>query len=165
MGDERRLRRGRGSVDGEKGSRDGGVGSAPAIQELRAVSDFLRERVSKGVLTWRPGGTEKLGGRKALERRGELGRGEVDHGAQQLDWHVTPDYSRGLEYVLVAVGEPIDARREDSPDGLGQGDFLERVGQRVGAAFTTQDATLDERANHLLDEEWVAAGPRFDPGA
>ena len=66
------------------------------------------------------GGTEKLGCRKALERRGELGRGQIDHGAQQLDWHVSPDHGRGLEHVLVAVREPIDARREDGLNGLGQ---------------------------------------------
>ena len=32
-------------------------------------------------------------------------------------------------------------------------------------AFATQHAALDERANHLLDEERVAAGPRVDPRA
>src|SRR5213083_1122874 len=108
----------------------------------------------EGVLTRRLGGTEKLGGRKAPELA-----------ASQLDWHVSPDHGRGLEHVLVAVREPIDARREDGLNGLGQRDLLDRGGQPVGAAFTTQHATLDERANHLLDEEWVAASPGLDPGA
>ncbi len=165
MGEERGVRRGRRSVDREQGSRDGGVGPAPAIQKLCAVGDLLREGMPEGVLTRRLGGAEKLGGRKALERRGELGRGQIDHGAQQLDWHVSPDHGRGLEHVLVAVREPIDARREDGLNGLGQRDLLDRGGQPVGAAFTTQHATLDERANHLLDEEWVAASPGLDPGA
>ena len=76
-----------------------------------------------------------------------------------------PDHGRSLEHLLVAVSEPIDTRREDGLDGLGQRDLLDRVGQPVGAAFTTQHAALDERANHLLDEEWVTAGPGLDPGA
>ena len=79
--------------------------------------------------------------------------------------HVSPDHGRGLEHVLVALREPIDARREDGLNGLGQRDLLDRGGQPVGAAFATQHATLDERANHLLDEEWVAASPGLDPGA
>ena len=107
------MRGGRGSVDREQGSRDGGVGSAPAIQKLCAIGDFLREGMPEGVLTPRPGGTEEVGGRKAVEGRGELGRGQIDHGAQQLDWHVSPDHGRGLEHVLVAVREAIDARCED----------------------------------------------------
>ncbi|MGH8722037.1 MAG: hypothetical protein ACREU4_08635, partial [Burkholderiales bacterium] len=64
------------------------MGSAPAIQKLCAVGDLLREGMPEGALTRRLGGTEKLGGRKALERRGELGCGHIDHGAQQLEWHV-----------------------------------------------------------------------------
>ncbi len=165
MGEERGVRSGRRSVDREQGSRDGGVGSAPAIQKLCAVGDLLREGMPEGMLTRRLRGTKKLGCRKARERCGELGRGQIDHGAQQLDRHVSPDHSRGLEHVLVAVREPIDARREDGLNGLGQRDLLDRGGQPVGAAFTTQHATLDERANHLLDEESVAASPGLDPSA
>src|SRR5256885_13698197 len=89
------LFRSRRSVDREQGSRDGGVGSAPSIQKLCAVGDLLREGMPEGVLTRRLGGTEKLGCRKALQRRGELGRGASDHGAQQLDWHGSPDHGRG----------------------------------------------------------------------
>jgi len=79
--------------------------------------------------------------------------------------HVSSDHGRGLEYVLVAAREPIDARREDGLNGLGQHDLVDRGGQPVEAAFTTQDTALDERANHLLDEERVAAGPGLDPVA
>ena len=121
--------------------------------------------MAEGVLTRRPGGTEKVGGGKALERRGEGGRGQVDHDAQQFDRHVPPDHGRGLEHVLVAVREPVDARREDGLNRLGQRDLLDRGGRLVGAALTPQDAMLDERPNHLLDEEWVAASPGLDPGA
>src|SRR5438046_6457503 len=119
----------------------------------------------EGVLPRRLGGAEKLGGRKALERRGELGRGQIDHGAQQLDWHVSPDHRRGLEHVLVAIREPIDARREHGLNGLGQRDLLDRGGERVAAAFTTKYATLDARTKRLLHVQWIATRPGLDPSA
>jgi hypothetical protein len=165
MGEERGVRAGRRPVDGEQGARDGRVGSAPAIQQLGAVGHLLREGMPEGVVFRRLGGTEEVGGREALERRGELGRGQIDHRAQQLEGHVVPDHRRGLEHVLVALPEPIDARREDGLNGLGQRDLLDGGGQPVGAAFSLQHAPLDEGANHLLDEERVAASPGLDPGA
>src|SRR5262249_33562981 len=107
MREERGVRGGRSAVDCEQRSRDDRVGSAPAVHELRAVGDFLRERMPEGMLTRRLGGTEKLGRRKPFERRGELGRGQTDHGTQQLDRHVSPDDRRGLEHGLVALAAPI----------------------------------------------------------
>ncbi|MET0487445.1 MAG: hypothetical protein ABW216_17210 [Candidatus Rokuibacteriota bacterium] len=165
MGEERGVRTRRRSMDREQRARDGGVGSLPAIQKLGSVGDLLREGMPERVLPRRLGGTEKLRCRKALERRGELGRGQVDDGAQHLDRHVSTDHGRGLEHGLVPVREPIDARRQDGLNGLGQRDLLDRGGQPVGAAFTAEHAALGERANHLLDEEWVAASLGLDAGA
>src|SRR5262249_48800221 len=69
MGEEGSVRPGRRTVDGEQGSRDGGVGFPPAIQKLRAIGDLLRERMPEGVLTRRLGGTEELRAGQAIERR------------------------------------------------------------------------------------------------
>src|SRR5262249_61337799 len=82
MGEERRVRPGRRTVDGEQGSRDGGVGFPTAIQKLRAIGDLLRERMPEGVLTRRLGGTEELGAGQAIERRRELNPGHIDHRPQ-----------------------------------------------------------------------------------
>src|SRR5262249_28294458 len=82
MGEETGVRHGRSSVNGEQGSRDGGVDSAPAVQKLRAVGDLLRERVPEGAVRRRLARAQKLGREKALERRGELAEGQIDHGAQ-----------------------------------------------------------------------------------
>src|SRR5262249_31654676 len=68
MRKERGVRRGRGSVNAEQGSRDGAVGRPPAIQKLCAVGDLLGERVPEGVCVRRAGGSEELGARQALER-------------------------------------------------------------------------------------------------
>src|SRR5439155_11452062 len=119
----------------------------------------------EGALTRRLGGTEELGRREPLERGGELGSGQIDHDAQQLRRHVPPDDRRGLEDVLVALRESIDARREDGLNGLGQGDLLDRGGWCIRAAFAAQRATVDERANDLLDEEGIPAGTGVDAGA
>ena len=75
MGEKRGVRRGRRSVDREQCSRDASVRPAPAIQKLCAVGHFLREGMPEGALPRRVGGTEELGRREPLERRGELGAG------------------------------------------------------------------------------------------
>src|SRR5262249_54417498 len=51
VSEEGRARRGRGSVDREQGSRDGGVRSATAFLQLGAVGDLLRQGVPEGQLT------------------------------------------------------------------------------------------------------------------
>ena len=109
MGEKRGVRRGRRSVDREQGSRDAPVRPASAVQKLRAVGHFLREGMPEGALTRRPRGTEKLSRREPLERRGEIGSRKIDQDAEQLRRHLSADHRRGLEHVLVALGEPIDA--------------------------------------------------------
>src|SRR5229473_4459443 len=61
MGEERGVRRGRGSVDREQRPRDADVGPAPAIQQLCAVGHFLRQGMPEGALPRMCGGTEELG--------------------------------------------------------------------------------------------------------
>src|SRR5439155_6528822 len=51
MGEERGVRRSRGSVDREQGARDASVRPAPTAQKLRAVGHFLREGMPEGALT------------------------------------------------------------------------------------------------------------------
>ena len=109
MGQERRVRRRRGPVDGEERSRDAAVRPAPAIQKLCAVRDFLGERMPEGERAGRLGRTQKIGRRELVERRGQLGSGHIDHGAQQLHGDVPSDHRRRLEHVLVARRESIDA--------------------------------------------------------
>src|SRR5204862_6109922 len=64
VGEERGVRSNVRWVDREQGSRDGGMGSAAAIQKLRAVGDLLGEGMPEGVLARRLGGAAKLGCRK-----------------------------------------------------------------------------------------------------
>ena len=73
MGEERGVGRGRGPMDREQRAGDAGVRPAPAIQKLRAVGDLVGEGMPEGALTRKVGGTEELGRREPLERRGELG--------------------------------------------------------------------------------------------
>ena len=126
VGEERGVRRSPGSVDREQRSPDRPVRPAPAIQKLGAVGHFLREGMPEGVLARRLRGAEELGRREPRERRGEIGFGQIDHDAQQLRRHLLADHRRGLEHVLVARREPIDARGEYGLDGLGKRDLLDR---------------------------------------
>src|SRR4029453_16385647 len=78
MGEERGVRSDIRFVDGEQGSRDGGVGSAPAIQKLCAVGDLLGERGAEGVGTPRRGVAGWVPRRKSRSGGGEApswGRG------------------------------------------------------------------------------------------
>src|SRR5439155_690011 len=68
------------------------------------------------------------------------------------------------EHVLIARREPIDARREDGLNGLGQRDLLDGGGRCARTALAAQEAAFDERADDLLDEEGIAAGASLDPG-
>src|SRR5207244_9862135 len=61
--------------------------------------------------------------------------------------------------------EPIDARRQDGLNGLGQRDLLDRGHRRIRTTLAAQRAVFDEGANDLLDEEGIAARPGLDPGA
>src|SRR5207237_394861 len=61
--------------------------------------------------------------------------------------------------------EPIDARREDGLNGLGQRDLLDGGGGRARTALAAQETAFDERADDLLDEEGITTGAGFDPGA
>src|SRR5262249_35210244 len=56
MGEETCVHDGRSSVNCKQGARDGGMGSAPAIQKLCAVGDLLRERMPEGALSRRLAG-------------------------------------------------------------------------------------------------------------
>ena len=87
------------------------------------------------------------------------GSGQIDHGAQQLRRHVVPDHRRRLEHVLVARREPIDARREDGLDGLGQRDLLDLGGRRVRAALAARASPRS------TSERTISSTKRGLPGA
>jgi len=152
MGEERGVPRGRGSVDCEQRSSNACVRPAPAILKLCAVGHFVREGCRKARSPGGPGGPRSSAFASRSSDAASSGSGQIDHDAQQLRRHVSSDHGRGLEHVLVARREPIDARREDGLNGLGQCDLLDRRGRRVRTTFAAQRATFDKRANDLLDE-------------
>ena len=160
------MRRSPGSVDREQRSPDGPMGPAPAIQKLGAVGHFLREGMPEGALVRRP--RRGRGARPSPAASSDAARSGPGRSTTTRSSSVgtsRPTTAAAWSTSLSRVRESIDARGEDSLDGLGQCDLLDRGGRRVRAALAAQHAPLDERANDLLDEERVAAGPGLDPGA
>ena len=98
-----------------------------------------------------------------LERAGDLslllGRRQVGDGAPPE--HLA-DHGRTLEDRALERLEPVEPRGEHGLDGLGNADRLD-VGQRLQASLALHErAFLDEHAQHLLEEERIAAGCAAD---
>ena len=98
-----------------------------------------------------------------LERAGDLslllGRRQVGYGAppEHLADHGGTLQDRALERL-----EPVEPRGEHGLDGLGNADRLD-VRQRLQPSVALHErAFLDEHAQHLLEEERVAAGCAAD---
>ena len=108
------------------------------------------------------GGVEELRRHERAQRRGEVGLGEPGHAAEEALAELLPDHRRRLQDTLLALAEPIDARREHRLDGRRHGDCLDRPREPIRPPRPGEAASLLERANHLLDEERVAAGARAD---
>ena len=87
--------------------------------------------------------------------RSLLGRRQVGDGAPPE--HLA-DHGRTLEDRALERLEPVEPRGEHGLDGLGHTDRLD-VRQRLQASLALHEhAFLDEHAQHLLEEERVAAG-------
>src|SRR5215472_15766505 len=145
-----------------------GVHAHAPFAQLRALRDLLGERVLEGVLEL---GIEcrlvqELRRRQRRERRTErrlLGRRDARHDpAEQRLIERLADHRSGLKHLLLALWQPIDARRQD---GLNAGRHLQRLNrhrQPVGAAPSRQLTAVHQRLHHLLGEERIALSPRVD---
>ncbi len=100
--------------------------------------------------------------RSACQRRLQLVGGELRHFRQQRLGEVLADHRRHLQQPLLALRQPIDARRQHRLHGRRHLEPLDRRHQPVGAAGAFEMPRLDQRLRHLLGEERVAAGARVD---
>ena len=69
------------------------------------------------------------------------------------------DHRRSLQYLLVALHQPVDSRGQQRVDRRGDRQALDRRDQTVGAPRALEVARLDESAHGLFGEERIAAGP------
>ena len=85
---------------------------------------------------------------------------------QQLGDGTSPersaDHGGCLEGRLFRRLQQVDARREDSLHRVGNDEIVGKLPHRPVAVVSLQHALVDQRANELLDEEWIALGTRED---
>jgi hypothetical protein len=110
-----------------------------------------------GEIRIEPGLDEELGGLQAIEAAVERVVGDVGDGPEEGEQHVLADDARRLEQALVLGREAIDPRGEHHLDRGRNLDRLDGVDQAIPSALAGQRAGLHERADGLLQEEWVAA--------
>src|SRR5215472_17440857 len=95
-------------------ARDGAVPARSSLRELRAVGDFLGQRVLECVLSlWTERLlVEELGTRESMESSSELSAAELHNTTQYRFGEVLPDHRSRLQHPLLQLGQPVDPRRE-----------------------------------------------------
>ena len=141
------------------------VDRGAALAELRAVGDLLGQRVLERVE--RPRGraparrrTRPRPAREARPRapavRAPTTRASTGSG------NSLPITAAACSTAFSRCAEPVDARREHGLHARRHRRVLDRAREPVGAALALEAAGLDQRLDHLLDEERVARGPLAD---
>ena len=87
-------------------TRDRAVDAGSSLRELRAVGDFLGQRVLEGVLGLRIERllVEELGARERMESGGQISVAEVRHAPENRLGELLADHRRRLEQPLLPLG-------------------------------------------------------------
>ena len=123
-------------------ARHRGVHLAAPLAELAAERHLLRQRMLEGVLGHRVERllVDELGAAQRRQRRLQLVGGQLRHCRQQRLGEVLADHRRDLQQPLLALRQPIDARRQHRLHGRRHLEPLDRRHQPVGAARALRDA-------------------------
>ena len=142
-----------------------GVQLAPALERQEAVDRVAHQRVAERE----PAAAFAPVDQAALYRRLDvgaqvLGRDIAGVGARQrLEAEAEADHAGFLQRHLLARREPVDARDHRALDRVGHGERDQRLLVAAGhAGLDANDAAVDERAQHLADEQRDALGPVAD---
>ena len=95
-------------------ARDGSVQPPAPLLELRGECDLLRQRMLEEILGDRIERllVDELGVLERLQRLAQLRRVLLDDGGECRLVELAADHGGGLQHVLFALGQPIDAGRE-----------------------------------------------------
>src|SRR5262245_18390209 len=98
------------------------MGAGSSLGELRAVGDFLGQRVLESVLgLWIERLlVEELGTRESMESGGQVSITEVGHALENRLGEFRADHRRGLQNPLLPLGETVDPCREYALHSRGQ---------------------------------------------
>src|SRR6266542_1911306 len=107
VGEERRTLPELPRIDFLDRARDGGMDAGSALRELRAVCDFLGQRVLEGVLGLRIERllVEELRTRESMESGGQVSVGEIGHALENRFGELLAYHRRGLKHPLLPLGQ------------------------------------------------------------
>ena len=136
----------------------------PARQQEILVDHLVHQRVREPIaasLAPVPDCLDEIGLDEPVERRLE-GPGLGRNGTQERLVEHRPEHGRLLEQPPRIGGQPVDAREQQPVKRRRHVHCLAGRGARPAIALAHEHALAHQAADDLLDEEWIAAGPRGD---
>src|SRR5205085_3158020 len=123
------------------------MGPSPPLLELRGERDLLREWMLEEILGDRVERllVDELGVLERLQRLAELRGVLLDDGGERRLVELASDHGGGLQHVLVALRQPIDARREDRVHGARHLEPVDWRDEAVRALAAPELPRLDQR--------------------
>jgi hypothetical protein len=117
-----------------------------ALRELRAVGNFLCQRVLEGVLGLR---IERLlvkefGTRESMKSGGQVSVAEISHALENRLGELLADHRRGLEQPLLPLGQAVDPCCEYALHSRGQTDLCRGCDQAISTPGSCDNARLDQ---------------------
>src|SRR5215471_16944541 len=101
---------------------------------------------------------QELGGLETTQSPTQVVLGRVRNGLEQREGHILANDRGGLEQTLVLGRQAIDAGGEDGLRRRRDLPGLRGLGDPVRPTLPDKHLGLDERADALLQEEWVSLG-------
>jgi hypothetical protein len=140
-------------------ARDRGVKLPASLAELRSVGHLGGEGMLEGpdALGIELSLVDELCAPQLLERLVQLEIGKVRDPAEERFGEFLPDDRRGLEQLLVELGQPVDARCQQSLHAPGHRDGVQRLPQAVAPPGALEAPRLHQLLHDLLDEEGIAS--------
>ena len=141
------------------GAADRPVQLPPALFQEAVVGHVLDHRVLEDVggLGQEPLLVDDLQRLQLLEESLEL-PGQPGDALQQSLQELAADDRRELDGALAVLPEPVEARHDDALDGVGHAHLAHPLDHPEAAVLAPEDAEIEERLRHLLDEERHALG-------
>jgi len=143
---------------------DARVRPRATVGELRPIGHLLRQRVLERVHRLRIDRLlhEKLAAHESRQVRAEVATRIVHDATEERLGNLAADHGRGLQNVLSALRQPIDACREHTLHRGGNRHVAGAVLEPIRTGGPGDVADLHERMDQLLDEERVASGARAE---
>ena len=144
---------------------DPSVGGLPVLREERPVRRLLREGVPEREVALRAvlRHPDQVPALQLVQILAHLR--PIDDGDEQPFGERPADDGGGLRGPAGRPGQPIETDRDQALDRVGDRDLLRVPGHPPAVVRALDEAAVDQRARHLLEEEGVALRLAEDPVA